>query len=155
MYLLYIISGFLKVIKCEQLQENIFLFYNVIYFFLKQFLFFFNKVDDVQIDEDINSLLDDLNYSIIVDRFGWLVGRVLNLKLKGDFIIFILVEEFVDKRIQFLQNFREGLDYFSFLKLMKESFNLWKLFFLIEGFIFLSVDVFMNFVEFFIELDEL
>lgn len=81
-------------------------------------------MDDAQTDEDINSLLDDPKYSTIVNHSGWPVGRVLNLKSKGDFITSILVEELVDKRIQLLQNFREGLDHFSLLKLMKESPNL-------------------------------
>lgn len=151
----YIISGPLKATKCEQPQENISLLYNATYSFLKHFLFLFNKVDDAQTDEDINSLLDDPKYSTIVNRSGWPVGRVLNLKSKGDFITSILVEELVDKRIQLLQNFREGLDHFSLLKLMKESPNLWKPFFLTEGPTPLSADVFMNLVEPPTEPDEL
>ena len=37
------------------------------------------------------------------------------MKSKGDFVSHMLVEELVGKRLQLLQNFREGLDYFGFV----------------------------------------
>ena len=47
----------------------------------------------------MNSVCDVPKYSTIIDRSGWPIGRLLNLKSKGDFITNILVEELVGKRM--------------------------------------------------------
>ena len=86
------------------------------------------QVEGSQSEEDLNSVCDVPKYSTIIDRSGWPIGRLLNLKSKGDFITYILVEELVGKRIQLLQNFREGLDYFGLIRLIKESQHCWDTF---------------------------
>lgn len=53
-----------------------------------------------------SNLCDDLKYSTLIDRSLRPVGRLLNVKSKGDFINYMLVEELADKRLQLLQNFR-------------------------------------------------
>lgn len=62
----------------------------------------------------------------MIDRSGWPIGRVLNMKSKGDFVSHMLVEELVGKRLQLLQNFREGLDYFGLVGMIKENPSLWE-----------------------------
>ena len=95
----------------------------------------------------MNSVCDVPKYSTIIDRSGWPIGRLLNLKSKGDFITYILVEELVSKIIQLLQNFREGLDYFGLIRLIKESPNLWKPMFVTGEPALLSPDTFINLVK--------
>ena len=62
----------------------------------------------------------------MIDRSGWPIGRVLNMKSKGDFVSHMLVEELVGKRLQLLQNFREGLDLFGLVGMIKENPSLWE-----------------------------
>ena len=95
----------------------------------------------------MNSVCDVPKYSTIIDRSGWPIGRLLNLKSKGDFITYILVEELVGKRIQLLQNFREGLDYFGLIRLIKESPGLWKPMFVTGEPALLSPDTFISLVK--------
>ena len=59
----------------------------------------------------------------------------------------MLVEELVDKRLQLLQNLREGLNYFGLLKLMTQSPQLWKQLFVTENSAPLTADVFMDLVQ--------
>ena len=58
---------------------------------------------------------------------------MLNLKSKDDFITYTLVEELIGKRIQLLQNFRDGLDYFGLVKLINRDPDLWKAIFVSES----------------------
>lgn len=67
----------------------------------------------------------------------------------------MLVEELVDKRLQLLQNLREGLKYFGLLKLMTQSLQLWKQLFVTENSAPLTADVFMDLVQPPTSLDEL
>ena len=69
------------------------------------------------------------------------------MKSKGDFINYMLVEELVDKRLQLLQNLREGLNHFGLLKLMTQGPQLWKTLFVTEGPTPLTADVFLDLVK--------
>ena len=69
------------------------------------------------------------------------------MKSKGDFVTYMLVEELVGKRLQLLQNFREGLDYFGLVGMMKENASLWKPLFVTEKQVPLSADAFISLVE--------
>ena len=69
------------------------------------------------------------------------------MKSKGDFVTYMLVEELVGKRLQLLQNFREGLDYFGLVGMMKENASLWKPLFVTEKQVPLSPDAFISLVE--------
>ena len=110
-------------------------------------MFFWHKVEDAQTDEEISNLYDQPKFSTLIDRSGWPIGRVLNMKSKGDFVTYMLVEELVGKRLQLLQNFREGLDYFGLVGMMKENASLWKPLFVTEKQVPLSADAFISLVE--------
>jgi len=69
------------------------------------------------------------------------------MKSKGDFVTYMLVEELVGKRLQLLQNFREGLDYFGLVGMIKENPSLWKPLFVTEKRVPLSADAFISLVE--------
>ena len=105
------------------------------------------KVEDSQTDEDIHRLCDEPKFSTVIDTSGWPIGRVLNVKSKGDFVTYMLVEELVGKRLQLLQNFREGLDYFGLMGMIKANPSLWKPLFVREKPEPLSADTFMSLVE--------
>ena len=74
---------------------------------------------------------------------------MLNLKSKDDFITYTLVEELIGKRIQLLQNFRDGLDYFGLVKLINRDPDLWKAIFVSESEkpVHLQADTFVSLVE--------
>ena len=101
------------------------------------------------------SILVDENKGKNAAFIGWPVGRLLNVKSKGDFINYMLVEQLVDKRLQLLQNLREGLNYFGLLKLMTKSPQLWKQLFVTENSAPLTADVFMDLVQPPTSLDEM
>ena len=61
---------------------------------------------------------------------------------------YMLVEELVGKRLQLLQNFREGLDYFGLVGMIKANPSLWKPLFVTENPEPMSADTFMSLVEF-------
>ena len=71
----------------------------------------------------------------------------MNVKSKGDFVTYMLVEELVGKRLQLLQNFREGLDYFGLVGMIKANPSLWKPLFVTENPEPMSADTFMSLVE--------
>lgn len=83
----------------------------------------------------------------MIDRSGWPIGRVLNIKSKGDFVSHMLVEELVGKRLQLLQNFREGLDYFGLVGMIKENPSLWEPLFVTKEPVPLSADAFISLFE--------
>ena len=60
---------------------------------------------------------------------------------------YMLVEELVGKRLQLLQNFREGLDYFELVGMIKANPSLWKPLFVTENPEPPSADTFMSLVE--------
>lgn len=83
----------------------------------------------------------------MVDRSGWPIGKVLNMKSKGDFVTHMLVEELVGKRLQLLQSFREGLDYLGFVGMIKENPSLWEPLFVTKEPVPLSADAFISLFE--------
>ena len=83
----------------------------------------------------------------MIDRSGWPIGRVLNMKSKGDFATHTLVEEVLGKCLQLLQNFREGLDYFGLMGMIKENPSLWEPLFVTKEPMPLSADAFISIVE--------
>ena len=69
------------------------------------------------------------------------------MKSKGDFVTHMLVEELVGKRLQLLQNFREGLDYFGLVGMIKENPSLWEPLFVTKETVPLSADAFISLFE--------
>lgn len=90
------------------------------------------QIECAKTEDELTSLCDVPEYSTIIDPPGWPVGKMLNLKSKSDFLTYILVEELVGKRIQLLQNFREGLNYFGLIKMINENPALWETMFVAE-----------------------
>lgn len=66
-------------------------------------------------------MLDDPKFCTIVDRSGWPVERVINLHARVGFINQILMEELFDKRLPALNSFKEGLDHFGLLSMIKQN----------------------------------
>ena len=71
-------------------------------------------------------MLDDPINCAIVDRSGWPVGRVINMLSRVDFISQLLIEELFDKRLSALTSFREGLNHFGLLDLIKQNPDVWR-----------------------------
>lgn len=69
------------------------------------------------------------------------------MKSKADFVTYMLVEELVGKRLQLLQNFRDGLNYFGLVTMLTEKPSLWKPLFVTENQAPLSADTFISLVE--------
>lgn len=59
----------------------------------------------------------------------------------------MLVEELLGKRLHLLQNFREGLDYFGLVGMIKGNPSLWKPLFVTKNPEPLSADTFMSLAE--------
>lgn len=59
----------------------------------------------------------------------------------------MLVEELLGKRLHLLQNFREGLDYFELVGMIKGNPSLWKPLFVTKNPEPLSADTFMSLAE--------
>ena len=74
----------------------------------------------------MSNLQDEHKFCSIVDRSGWPIVCVINMKSRFDFISQILMEEWFDKQLSALKNFREGLDHFGLLCLMERNPDTWK-----------------------------
>ena len=92
-------------------------------------------------------LCDVPEYCTIIDQSGWPVGKPLCMKTKNDFITYILDEELLGKRMQLLQNFREGLDHFGLVKLMQAKPDLWESFFVTNNQSKLDADTLISLVD--------
>lgn len=59
--------------------------------------------------------------SVIVDSCGWPIERLVTVFNKHELTQQLLCEELLTKRMDALNNFREGLNYFGLVDLLKDS----------------------------------
>ena len=91
------------------------------------------KIEDCKSDEEILCLYDVPKFSSIIDRSGWPMQSIINMKCRFEFVSRILIEELYDKRLPALQRFREGIDHFGLLQFLQRNPDGWKPYFVRKG----------------------